>query len=65
MFMFRLCLTLMGYGQGAQKMLPWIRKNLALVLIIAGLAGWGVYSVGSRMLSYRSYASWICLSLLR
>jgi hypothetical protein len=35
-------------------MLPWIRKNLALVLILAGLAGWGVYSVGNRMLAERT-----------
>ena len=26
-----------------------LRKNMALVLIIAGLVGWGIYSVGSRM----------------
>lgn len=30
-------------------MLKWIRKNFALLLIIVGLAGWGAYSVGSRM----------------
>jgi hypothetical protein len=35
-------------------MVPWIRKNLALVLILAGLAGWGIYSVGNRMLAERT-----------
>jgi hypothetical protein len=30
-------------------MLQWIRKNIALLLIIGGLVGWGIYSVGSRM----------------
>ncbi|HKP53693.1 MAG TPA: hypothetical protein VJ183_13705 [Chloroflexia bacterium] len=30
-------------------MLKWIRKNIALLLIIAALVGWGLFSVGSRM----------------
>lgn len=29
-------------------MLVWMRKNIFLLLIIVGLAGWGLYSVGSR-----------------
>lgn len=30
-------------------MLTWLRKNIALVLIIVALVGWGLFSVGSRM----------------
>lgn len=30
-------------------MLQWLRKNIALVLIVAVLVGWGLFSVTSRM----------------
>ena len=32
-------------------MLTWLRKNIALVLIIGALVAWGIYSVGSRMMN--------------